>query len=133
MEPVVSGEMFEEKAPRRRQGIQPNQNQPYFPMPKLHLPLFKGQHPRWWIKRCEKLFFLYQVPKQQNITSTFTYLNDVADSWFQGWIRLQNNDNWTDFTEDFCAKFGDRNLIHVVEEFNKLRQESARRPPCKGS
>ena len=48
----------------------------------------------------------------------------MEDSWFQSWIWLQDNYHWTDFVEDFCAGFGDRNMTDVVEEFNKLRQES---------
>ncbi|XP_052179891.1 uncharacterized protein LOC127793149 [Diospyros lotus] len=30
---------------------------------------------------------------------------------------------WTEFVEEFCARFGESNLIEVVEQFNKLRQE----------
>ena len=36
---------------------------------------------------------------------------------------MHPDSNWTDFVEEFCARFGDRNLVDVVEEFNKLRQE----------
>ena len=30
---------------------------------------------------------------------------------------------WAKFVEDLCKHFGDRNMMDVVEEFNKLRQK----------
>jgi len=105
----------------KRQGMQVAQSQPHFPMPKLDQPLFEGQNPQCWIRHCEKLFILYQIPEHQKITLASAYLNDVADSWFQGWNRSQMDSNWSDFVEEFYANFGDQNLVNVVEEFNKLR------------
>lgn len=103
--------------------MQVGQSHPHFPILKLDLPMFEGQNPRWWIRRCEKLLILYQIPEHQEITLASTYLNDVAYSWFQGWNGSQEDSSWSDFVEEFCVRFGDWNLVDVVEEFNKLKQE----------
>ena len=54
-------EMMEESTMGRRTGAQAHRNQPNFPVPKLDIPLFDGENPRWWIRRCERMFTLYQV------------------------------------------------------------------------
>ena len=30
-----------------------------FPVPKLELPMFDETRPRWWIRRCKKLFSIH--------------------------------------------------------------------------
>ena len=32
---------------------------------------------------------------------------------------------WIDFAEEFCIRFGERNMVDIVEEFNKLKQEGS--------
>lgn len=95
---AISGEMFEERAPDRRQAAQ---SQPHFLMPKLDLS-FEGHNPRWWIRRFEKLFALYQILEHQNITLALAYLNDVANSWLQSWNWSQTGNNWPNFVEELC-------------------------------
>lgn len=72
-----------ERTVERRQEVQAASDQPYFPLPKLEISMFDCQNPRLCVRRCQKLFTLYNVPDQQVITLTSTYLNDVADVWFQ--------------------------------------------------
>ena len=53
-----------------------------------------------------------------------TYLNDTADSWYQGWLQTRAVEvSWAEFAEDMCERFGENSMIDVIEEFNKLRQE----------
>jgi len=33
------------------------------------------------------------------------------------------NARWIDFAEELCVQFGERNMVDVIEEFNKLKQE----------
>ena len=68
---------------------------------------------------------LYNIPDQQKVTLASSYLNDVGDAWFQGWIGVRDACQWAEFVEDLCEMFGDRTMIDVVEEFNKLRQETS--------
>ena len=49
-------------------------------------------------------------------------LNHVGDAWFQGWLRVREGYQWAEFVEDLCEKFGNRSMMDIVEEFNKLRQ-----------
>ena len=56
-------------------------------------------------------------------TLTAAYLNDAGDAWFQAWIGAKEGCWWAEFVEDLCEQFGDRNMMDVVEELNKLKQE----------
>jgi len=54
--------------------------------------MFEGMNPRWWVRRCERFFQFYKVPKEQKVNLVATYLNDAVDSWFQRWI-IQDEGN----------------------------------------
>ena len=60
--------MVEENTLERRPGAQANQNQPNYPVSRLEIPLFDGENLRWWIRRRERMFSLYQVQEQQEVT-----------------------------------------------------------------
>ena len=49
------------------------------------------------------------------------YLNDVINSWFQGWSSRRTVLVWEEFVAAFCFCFGERTMVGIVEEFNKLR------------
>ena len=85
--------------------------------------MFDGMNPRWWVRRCKRMFNFYHVPEHQRVTFAVAYLNDAGDAWFQGWIGAKEGCQWAEFVEDLCERFGDRNMMDMVEEFNKLRQE----------
>ena len=55
-----------------------------FLVPKLELPIFEGTKPRWWLRRCEKLFEIHQVPENQRVALAVAYLHDEGEVWFQG-------------------------------------------------
>ena len=84
-EPVGTGE----NVVGRRPGIIGGQGHPRISMPKLDIPMFDGNAPRWWIRRCERAFEWYGVPKQQRVTLVATYLNDAGDYWYQGWSKVK--------------------------------------------
>jgi len=56
----------------------------HIPTPRLEIPLFDGSKPRWWIRRCERFFQLYHIPEVQRVAMAAAYLDDTADSWYQG-------------------------------------------------
>ena len=98
-------------------------NQIRFPMPKMEIPLFNGHNPRWWVKRYERMFSHIVVAEQQKVTLVAAYLNNTGDALFQGWSGVKENCSWVEFVEDLCDCFGERGMLDVVEEFNKLKQE----------
>ena len=93
-------------------------------MLRLEIPIFEGKKPRWWVRRCERLFQFYRIPENQKITLAAAYLNEVADSWYQGWVQDEGmQGDWTNFLEGLYERFGEKNMADVVEEFSKLKQE----------
>lgn len=59
-EPTVMGENRLEK----RQEVQAAPNQSCFPMPKMEISLFNGLNLGWWVRRCERMFSLYNILDQ---------------------------------------------------------------------
>ena len=55
-----------------------------------------------------------------------TYLNDAANSWYQGWIQDEGiQGSWAEFVEGLCKRFGERSMANVIVEFSKLKQEGS--------
>lgn len=95
---------------------------PGFPMPWMEIPVFEGIHPRWWLRKCERLFDWYNVPGIQRVGLAATYFNEVVDAWFQGCLSIRREYTWEEFSEKLCERFGERSVADTIEEFNKLRQ-----------
>ena len=52
-----------------------------------------------------------------------TYLNDTADSQYQGWTKAREVEaGWNNFVEELCVRFGEKNMSDVIEEFKMLKQ-----------
>ena len=50
------------------------------------------------------------------------YLDDTADSWYQGWIMArERRAGWNEFEEELCMRFGERSMADVIEEFKMLK------------
>ena len=90
-------------------------------MPKMEIPLFDGHNPRWWARCCARVFSLHNVAEAQKVTFVAAYLNDEGDTWFQGWSGVREDCSWEEFVEGLCERFGEKGMLDVVEEFNKLR------------
>ncbi|XP_052171379.1 uncharacterized protein LOC127787396 [Diospyros lotus] len=76
--------------------------------------------------RGERFFQHYNIPEGQRINLAAAYLNDTADSWYQGWNEKRRREaNWTEFVKDLCDRFGEKTMTDVVEEFNKLQQDGS--------
>jgi len=39
-------------------------NQLGFPMPKMEILVFDGSNPQWWVRRCERMFEWYNIPRE---------------------------------------------------------------------
>ena len=53
--------MVEENHVERPQGRHIASYPHGFPTPKLGIPMFDGTNPRWWVRRCERMFSFYGV------------------------------------------------------------------------
>jgi len=63
------------------------------------------------------------VAEGQKINLAAAYLNDMANSWYQGQTKTWRFEvSWADFAEDLRDHFGEKNMTDVIEEFNKLRK-----------
>ena len=92
-------------------------------LPRIELPVFGGDNPRGWIRKCRKYFKMHnELPVQQWVEVASMYLEGKSEIWFEG-ILLGNNDltNWKELAKALCMRFGSHS--DVVEEFNKLEQE----------
>ena len=119
---VEPSELLEEDTGGSVRGLNPYTNS-HTAMPRLHIPLFDGSKPRWWIRRCEGFFQLCNVREVQRVTMAAAYLNDVANSWYQGWIKAEEMEaRWNEFAKELCERFGERNMSGVIEEFKMLKQ-----------
>lgn len=72
------------------------------------------------------------MAEQQKVTIVAAYLNDVGDAWYQKWMGVKDKCSWEEFVEGLCGRFGEKGMLNVVEEFNKLRQGEFVRSTSKG-
>ena len=90
--------------------------------PKLELPLFYGENPQEWLRKCNKYFLNYQVPENQKVDIVEMFLEGKADRWFQG-LKMENSGvSWKEFEELLCKRFCNKICRDIVEEFNKIQQ-----------
>nr|XP_027120660.1 uncharacterized protein LOC113737665 [Coffea arabica] len=90
--------------------------------PKIDLPLFAGESPREWIRKCNKYCINYQIPKEQKVKVIEMYLEGKAGRWFQGVKAEKPEITWPMFEELLGKRFDNKAGKDIVEEFNKLHQ-----------
>lgn len=91
-------------------------------MPRMEISIFEGDNPRWWVRKCERMFEWYDISKGRRVSLAITYFNDVVDAWYQGWTSVRNHPTWGEFADKLCERFGERSMFDIVKEFNKLIQ-----------
>lgn len=65
-------------------------------LPTIELPVFDGDNPRGWIRKCRKYLKMHnELPGQQWVEVASMYLEGKSEIWFEG-ILLGTNDltNW---------------------------------------
>ncbi|KAL4342588.1 hypothetical protein GQ457_08G027580 [Hibiscus cannabinus] len=97
----------------------------YAPKPKIELQSFEGDNPRGWVKKCEKYFNIFAIPKGQKLEIASMYLIGRAETWFNGYIMQKHRATWHEFTANICQRFCDKTYSDIVEEFNKLVQKGS--------
>jgi len=62
--------------------VQGNPQHSGFPMPRMEIPVFEGINPRWWLRKCERMFDWYNILEGRRVTLVAAYFNDGVDAWF---------------------------------------------------
>lgn len=57
--------------------------------PKLEFPIFDGNGPRLWMKKCVKYFNLCKVLESQRVDLASMHITSRADSWFHSYIDVR--------------------------------------------
>lgn len=55
-------------------------------MPRAEFPLFKGDNPIEWIRKCRYFFEIHQVPERYKTRYASLYFHGRADEWYGGYI-----------------------------------------------
>ena len=66
----------------RDRGEQGQRQQLGFSMPRMEIPVFKGDNPRWWVRKCERMFEWYDIPEGRRVALATAYFDNVADAWY---------------------------------------------------
>ncbi|XP_074297152.1 uncharacterized protein LOC141627838 [Silene latifolia] len=90
--------------------------------PKVEFPVFDGNGPRIWVKKCKKYFDLCKIADNQKLNLASLYMVGKAEAWVHSYMSMRPNVDWEDFVLDLCARFKENLGSNVVEEFNKLQQ-----------
>ena len=107
--------------PHQERGVRKNFHGPF---PKVEFPLFRGENPREWLRKCIKYFQIYHVAEEQWFDVIEMHLEDKADIWFQGFKMGLSKLSWPEFEEGLIKRFGEVGQDDAVEEFSKLQQTS---------
>ena len=95
-------------------------NTPY--QPRVELSYFSRDNPREWLRKCNKYFLVFQVPKLLKADSIEVFLEGRAKVWYPGVKFSIGKIYWLDFCDPFTKRFGDKGRRDEMEEFNKLQQ-----------
>ena len=89
--------------------------------PKIEFPIFDGNDPKGWIKKCTRYFGLCRIQDSQKVDLASLYLKGSAEQWFGSYIWGRRGVTWEEFIMDVCAKFRDNLGGKMVEDFNRLQ------------
>lgn len=90
--------------------------------PKMEFTHFEGKQPQLWVRKCQKIFQIYNIPKEHQVELAAMFLDDKLDVQFKDWKEGRSNLKWDEFVIDLCNKFTDYSEANVVEEFHRLRK-----------
>ncbi|XP_026400008.1 uncharacterized protein LOC113295889 [Papaver somniferum] len=91
--------------------------------PKIDFPIFDGNNPRGWIRKCVRYFQLNMVVDAHKVDLASIHLDGRADSWFLDYQEGKPMIEWShQFSSDICCRFEDIASDNYVGSFNKLSQ-----------
>ena len=62
--------------------------------PKIEFPVFEGNDPRGWIKKCTQYFGLCKVHESQKVDLASLYLKGPAETWFMNYNLGRRGVSW---------------------------------------
>nr|GEW30987.1 hypothetical protein [Tanacetum cinerariifolium] len=101
-----------------------NQNQ-FTRMTKVDFPKFLGDYVKGWIFRCEQLFSINDIPKNQKVKFISVNLFDTALLWHRQFIRLNGEAvSWNVYKKGILQRFGTV-FNDPVSEIRKIKYHSS--------
>lgn len=94
-------------------------------VPKFEFPRFNGEHPRNWIRKCQKYFHLNPMNEEDMVLTAAMHMEGQADSWYLDYLEKQPRVTWDKFCDLVIARFTDVFGGSVVGEFKKLKQDKS--------
>lgn len=89
---------------------------------KFDFPKFRGENPRSWIRKCNKLFSHHVVPENQKLYLATLSLEGEAESWYSGFVHEGQDLSWDSFIEEIIARFSPETHVNPIGELKKLQQ-----------
>jgi len=83
-------------------------------MPQMEILAFERANPRWWLRKCERLFNWPNMPRGQSVSLAIAYFNEIMDIWFQGCLSVREDYTWEEFSEKFCERFRERSMVDTI-------------------
>lgn len=65
--------------------------------PRIEMPLFNGEDPRSWVRKCNKFFSIHQLNERSRMEMLELYMEGKADIWFQSYKLVYGTINWDEF------------------------------------
>ncbi|KAL4342238.1 hypothetical protein GQ457_08G017250 [Hibiscus cannabinus] len=96
----------------------------YMPKPKIELQFFTRDNPKSWVRGCEKYFTIFSIPKNHKLELATMFLQGKTEVWFDGYMMQKHRATWHEFVADLCHHFADKEFNDVIEEFNKMFQQT---------
>jgi hypothetical protein len=64
------------------------------PLPRVEMPMFRGENPRGWLRKRRKYFKINMILAYQWVEVVSYYLKGKTNVWFEGLV--QENESWID-------------------------------------
>ncbi|KAK4406399.1 hypothetical protein Sango_0646400 [Sesamum angolense] len=93
--------------------------------PKLHLPLFYGSNPLYWVFQAENFFSYYHTPQEQCLDLVSFYMTGDALSWFKWMYKICQLSLWDAFVESLELLFGLSSYVNHEAALFKLHQRGS--------
>ncbi|XP_042984723.1 uncharacterized protein LOC122313630 [Carya illinoinensis] len=95
--------------------------------PKVDFSKFNGGDPYEWLDKLEHYFRVYEVPREERVSTACFHLEGRASKWWR-WLRDQYDKErkclgWTAFEKEFLMQFGSSPIVNHHGQLAKLKQE----------
>jgi hypothetical protein len=92
---------------------------------KLDFPIFAGDEPVNWLRRCEKYFALACVPVETWFPLATLHCYGMAQTWWRSLRAPANFIHWAQFCQMVFSRFSGYSSDSSVENFHHLKQTTS--------